>query len=172
MARTPTRVLLLSAEPCQASYVETVLEMEAPGRFRVCRGDGDAPIEEGCDVCILALDAGAPVDATALRLLPLDPAAVPTIAVAPWMPDVADVHALMRHGADDVLGLAELSPRRLVSAIVKALERQARRPAAAREAVRSTVVAGIDVRLPGTVWASATASLMEAGEAAAGMPCP
>lgn len=169
MTRAP-RILLLSAEPCQSDYVEAVLAMEAPGWFDVQRGgDGIA----GTDLCIVALDAGAPVAPDALLALPIDPARVPTIAVSPWMPQVAEVRQLMREGAEDVLGLAELSPRRLVAAIVKALARQGRSTTAPRSVTQVETMAGLDVALPGHHRRWSSAGLAVAGEAvAAESPCP
>ncbi|MCA1810740.1 MAG: hypothetical protein LC623_01865 [Halobacteriales archaeon] len=163
MTRLPTRILLLSAEPCQSDYVETVLAMEPHG-FQVRRGE-DTWDGGDVDLCIVALDAGAPVAPDALLSLPVNPARVPTIAVSPWMPEVAEVHQLMREGAEDVLGLAELSPRRLLSAIVKALARQARPAAAPRGSGRVESVAGLGVALPGHhPWMAAETPLLEGGE--------
>lgn len=168
MTRLPTRILLLSAEPCQSDYVETVLAMEAPSWFEVRRGEAGPCPGESVDLCIVALDAGSPVAADALLALPVDPARVPTIAVSPWMPGVAEVRQLMRDGAEDVLGLAELSPRRLVAAIVKALARQARPAAAPRGMHRAEAVAGIDSALPGShPWLAVAGAALEAGTAIA-----
>jgi hypothetical protein len=131
MTRNPVRILLWTEEACQAAYLETVLEMEAPGLAKVVRCD-DFPLPGQmalgrCDLVLLAVAATTHTGPDAAWDLPLDPAGAPVIVVSPWLPGFAEVHQLMRLGAEDVLGLAELSPRRLVAAIVKAVERRTRR---------------------------------------------
>jgi hypothetical protein len=131
MTRDPTRVLLFAQEPCQATYLEAVLEIEAPGMFQVCRcGNGIPPPpatdSRGYDLFILAIDGGTCVGDDVQPGFPLDPTSIPTIVVSPWIPDSNETRRLMRSGAEDVLGLGELNPRRLVAAITKAMERRAR----------------------------------------------
>ncbi|HEX2066534.1 MAG TPA: hypothetical protein VHI93_06960 [Candidatus Thermoplasmatota archaeon] len=134
MTRTPIRIVVWAEEPCQAAYLETVLEMEAPGLVDVaaCSQAAALPrraVETGCDLVLLAVAGDADVAPEAAWDLPLERLGAPAIVVLPWLPAFAQVHQLMRLGAEDVLGLAELSPRRLVAAIVKAVERRSRRGA-------------------------------------------
>lgn len=126
MEHRPFRLLLWSEEPMQAPYVETVLEVEAPGSFQVHCCDALAMVGGSCDVVVLVV---ASQDALEQGLsLVREASEAPIIVVAPWSPTppVADVHRAMRLGAEDVLGLAELSPRRLVGTLLKAIERRHR----------------------------------------------
>jgi hypothetical protein len=127
MTRSPVRLLLWAEEPCQAAYLEAVLEMEAPGLASVTPCGDIATLSQeaqrGCDIILIAVAGDARVEDAAWDLPTLGS---PVIVVAPWLPDFKQVHHLMRLGAEDVLGLAELSPRRLVAAVVKAVERRSR----------------------------------------------
>ncbi|MEA3143440.1 MAG: hypothetical protein QOG31_764 [Thermoplasmata archaeon] len=133
MTGSPVRILLWTEEACQAAYLETVLEMEAPGLAEVTRCEAvPLPADQAaCDLVLLAVAGDAPTGPEAAWSLPIDPLGAPVIVVSPWLPGFTEVHQLMRLGAEDVLGLAELSPRRLVAAIVKAVERHARHAARA-----------------------------------------
>jgi hypothetical protein len=128
MDRAPVRLLLCAADPALAALVEAILEVQAEGLVRILRQDGQEDGPTLVDVVLL-------LDGDALASLQQGPAGLgpPVIVVELASPALDDVHRLMGLGADDVLGLAELGPRRLLAAIVKAADRgtrhgQLRRP--------------------------------------------
>ena len=124
-------VLVLAQESCQMAYLETVLQLEAPGTFRVTTGSPSAR-KLAADLVILEVDAEDPGSEALVTRVLARAGATPVIVVSRWSPGLAHVNQLMRAGADDVLVLAELTSHRLAEAVLKAIERRARWSAPAR----------------------------------------
>lgn len=125
----PLDILVLTDEPFQASYLASVLDLEAPGLFHVRHvGRGGPAFPTRADLVIVQ---GGPMEADGRVPLADRIAAAcgaPVIFVSRGGMDLPILDRLMHEGADDVLDLGELSARGLAAAVLKAVRRRSRSP--------------------------------------------
>src|SRR5688500_2046510 len=127
----PLDILVLTDEPFHASYLASVLDLEAPGLFRVRHvGRGGPPSPAGADL-VLVQGGVAPEDGRTPFAGRIAACGAPVIVVSRGGMDLPALDRLMDEGADDVLDLGELSARGLAAAVLNAVRR--RRPRGAPE---------------------------------------
>jgi hypothetical protein len=136
----PLDILVLTDEPFHASYLASVLDLEAPGLFRVRHiGRGGAPSPAGADL-VLVQGRFAPGDGRAPFADRIAAArGAPVIVVSRGGMDLPALDRLMHEGADDVLDLGELNARGLAAAVLKAVRRRSRGAAEASPAILGQV---------------------------------
>ncbi|HJQ93544.1 MAG TPA: hypothetical protein VJ874_04580 [Candidatus Thermoplasmatota archaeon] len=120
----PLDILVLTDEPFHASYLASVLDLEAPGLFRVRHGG--TPSRGRADLVIVQ-GGFSPADGRAPFAGRIAAACgAPVILVSRGGMDLPVLDRLMHEGADDVLDLGELSARGLAAAMLKAVCRRSR----------------------------------------------
>lgn len=120
------QVLVVAQDPAQLAYLETVLQLEAPGHFKVSTRTGVEGTAGGHDLVLLEVDATLPAARRTVATVLQGAGSVPVVVVSRWSPGLDGMHRLMRAGAEDVLVLAELTAQRLAAAVLKAIDRRAR----------------------------------------------
>ncbi|MHB1261766.1 MAG: hypothetical protein ACYC2H_08625 [Thermoplasmatota archaeon] len=123
----PLDILVLTDEPFQASYLASVLDLEAPGLFHVRHvGRGGPSLPSRADLVIVqgGFAPGDGRDHLAGRIS--STCGAPVIFVSRGRMDLPFLDRLMHEGADDVLDLGELSARGLAAAVLKAVRRRSR----------------------------------------------
>lgn len=125
----PLDILVLTDEPFQASYLASVLDLEAPGLFRVRHvARAGSPSSAGADLVIVQGGPSmgeSPVKGPFAAGLST-PHDAPVIFVSRGVMDLTFLDRLMHEGIDDVLDLGELSARGLAAAVLKAVRRRSR----------------------------------------------
>ena len=141
----PLDILVLTDEPFHASYLASVLDLEAPGLFRVRHvGRGGPASVAGADLVLVQgglSSAGARLPFADRIAAAFGAFGAPVIVVSRGGMDLPALDRLMHEGADDVLDLGELSARGLAAAVLKAVCRRWRSRGAA-DTGRGSVVLG------------------------------
>jgi len=137
---TPLDLLILIDEPFHASYLASVLDLEAPGMFRVRRATPGEPAAPAAADLVLVQEGFAPGDARASLAGRMAAAAgAPIIVVVRGGLDLPSLDRFMHEGADDVLDLGALSAWELAAAVLKAVRRRGRPASGPRPLVLGAV---------------------------------
>jgi len=130
----PLDIVVWTDEPFHASYLASVLDLEAPGLFRVRHvGRGEPPSVGRADLVLVqggaAPEGAAPEGARVPAAHRMAAAfGAPVIVVSRGGMDLRALDRLMHEGADDVLDLAQLNASGLAAAVLKAVRRRWRSP--------------------------------------------